>query len=859
MYSLAFRPLSRRLACMAVFMSLPGAAFATQLEEVVVTGQALAQQRAIEFKRNTRAIVDATSQDDIGRLPDLNTAAVIRRLPGVGVQNDQAEARFAIVRGLNATYNNTTIDGVVMASPERGGNARAIPLDVIPASMLSRLEVYKTVTPDMDHNAIGGTINLVTRSAFDEDGPFFYGQIFGGRHEQSGDGGTLDGDDETQPWRTNFSTGMLFGNSQQVGVTASADYSIRNFEIPQVEVDDADYTEFDDDGNNVGLGNGNGIIVPTNQRIFWYNNERERIGGHLKLEWRPSDWLHAELAGSYVEFNDDERRDENIYELGTSGAASQPAMITDQTATSGITETGFGNVGIGRFTIDRQISSLRGKVDYLLTDALTLNLRATVTSAELDNPESTESFSTDTTFGARYDTSSFFNRFSPLDPAGFFDPASYSFNSRGVLDRFAEDDIYEVGGDLSWQLDQLRVPLELKTGFAYRNREKEEGFDFASFIANAPYTLADAADTALSGEVWQGGYTMPFRVDSVEANQAFISNAFDFTAAATSVNRTEAEEEIGALYAMATIEFDALTVIGGVRWEDTTWEGGDAVAGSFVDGDYDNFLFDIQVNWMAMADLMVRAAFTQTLGRPDINALTRGQNLDLDNRSVSRSNPALQPRESNNIDLSLEYYIPEGILAAAVFYKDIENEIFLSTSSVDLTINGQQFTQVTQPENAEDAEIVGLELQYQQKFFFLPEPWSGLGVSANATFLDTEFNVPTANGSRQTGFFQQPDQVYNLAGFYANDYFEVRASWNWTDEFIDVINANDINRDEFWDSREQLDAQLRVNVTDKVSVIAEVANLTDEGRRELSGPGGSFLQEDASFGRTFWVGVSATF
>lgn len=81
----------------------------------------------------------------------------------------------------------------------------------------------------------------------------------------------------------------------------------------------------------------------------------------------------------------------------------------------------------------------------------------------------------------------------------------------------------------------------------------------------------------------------------------------------------------------------------------------------------------------------------------------------------------------------------------------------------------------------------------------------------------------------------------------------------WSEEFIDVINANNINRDEYWDSREQLDAQVRVNVTDRVSVIAEVVNLTDESRRELTGPGGTFLQEDASFGRTFWVGLSATF
>ncbi len=543
--------------------------------EVLVTGQALSQQRAIEVKRSMRKIVAAAVQDDIGNLPDLNTAAVIRRLPGVSVQNDQSEPRFAVVRGLNPTYNHTSLDSSFVASPERGGLGRAVPLDVIPASLLSRLEVFKTVTPDMDHNATGGVINMVTRSAFDQDTPFLYGQLYGGWHEQSGQGGTLQGADRVRPWRGNFAGGMRFGPDRAFGVVAGFDYSVRNFEIPQVEVDDADYTEFDAAGNNVGLGNGNGIVVPTNQRIFWYNNVRERIGGHLKLEWRPSERLHAELAGAYVVFNDDERRDEHRYELGTGGSASEPAAIRNQTATTGITDTGFGVVGLGRFTLDRQIASVRGNAEYAVSPALRVLARGAYAGAELDNPESTEAFQTDTGFGALFDIGDFFNTYAPLDPGAYFDPASYAFVSRGELDRFVDDGVFEAASDLLWVPDRIAWPVELKGGVLYRGRTKKEGFDFYRYTTEPGYTLADVVDRQLADETWQGGYKMPFRVGSEAANDYFASNRSAFTQASAVSSRSRADETVTAAYGMATVELSPVTLIGGLRWEGTRWEGGD--------------------------------------------------------------------------------------------------------------------------------------------------------------------------------------------------------------------------------------------------------------------------------------------
>jgi outer membrane receptor protein involved in Fe transport len=97
---------------------------------------------------------------------------------------DQGEPRFPVIRGLRSTYNRTTIDGALVASVDESG--RTVPMDIVPSVMAGRLEVIKTVTPENDGNAIGGVINVTTRSAFDAGKPFFNGMASYGDYERSG-------------------------------------------------------------------------------------------------------------------------------------------------------------------------------------------------------------------------------------------------------------------------------------------------------------------------------------------------------------------------------------------------------------------------------------------------------------------------------------------------------------------------------------------------------------------------------------------------------------------------------------------------------------------------------------------------
>ena len=151
-------------------------------ESVTVTaGAALARDE----KRSAPMIMDVVSADSVGRFPDANAAEALRRVPGVSMEIDQGEGRFVVVRGIDASLNNVTLNGQVIGTPAEFGT-RGVSMDAVPANLISRLEVVKALRPDMDANAIGAAINIETMSAFDMPGGFLFGTLRSGYNDMSG-------------------------------------------------------------------------------------------------------------------------------------------------------------------------------------------------------------------------------------------------------------------------------------------------------------------------------------------------------------------------------------------------------------------------------------------------------------------------------------------------------------------------------------------------------------------------------------------------------------------------------------------------------------------------------------------------
>jgi TonB-dependent receptor len=278
----------------------------------------------------------------------------------------------------------------------------------------------------------------------------------------------------------------------------------------------------------------------------------------------------------------------------------------------------------------------------------------------------------------------------------------------------------------------------------------------------------------------------------------------------------------------------------------------------------------------ATDNLILRASYTRTLGRPNFSDLKRGEDFGVPNDedpndpriSVSRGNPDLEPIKANNFDASAEYYFDEGgsLVSFAVFYKDIEDLIFSTTQVVpDFEYEGQLYTAtVTQPINATNSSIHGVELSIRKDFSnTLPSPFDGLVFNGNITSIGSEFTYLNSAGEERSpgGWINQPELLLNAELSYERSLFGAKIAYRWVDEyFSNILNEDGDIHDTYAQARGIWDLQARFQVTDSLTFLGEVRNLTEEGLEfNRRFPSGDLLGGSSESGRIVWLGVNATF
>ena len=266
----------------------------------VTAGTALARDE----KRSAPNIMDVVSADSVGRFPDANAAEALRRIPGVSMEIDQGEGRFVVVRGIDASLNNVTINGQLVGTPAEFGT-RGVSMDSVPADLISRLEVVKAVRPDMDANAIGASINIATLGAFDMPGGFLFGSLRSGYNDMSG----------RAPFTGSVSFGRVLGASAALGRRGRRELLAPPLRIGAVP-------------RRRHVGQFNGFFVPQNQAFFLYDVNRRRQGVNGALEFRPAKQHALAFRVNHNRFEDTEGRQQTELDL-TRGT------LTNQTPTSG--------------------------------------------------------------------------------------------------------------------------------------------------------------------------------------------------------------------------------------------------------------------------------------------------------------------------------------------------------------------------------------------------------------------------------------------------------------------------------------------------------------------------------------------
>ena len=814
------------------------------LDTVEVRGQFESQMRAIDFKRASDAIQDTVSADSMGQYPDQNVGESLSRLPGISVTRDQGEGRYVVIRGLDAAQNSVTVDGIGMGTPE--DSSRAAPLDVIPSESTERLTVIKAPTPDMPGDSLGGTIMVESASAFDRDGRSMRFKAEASHQNLSG---------ETSP-KAAFNFSEVYNGD--FGVAFGLSWQDRDYESDNIEV------EYDDQFEDVTGDR----LTPVEMQRRKYSINRERTGVNLNLDWRPDNDNQYYLRTLYTDFTDAETRQNQIIPMGEGDIADYDG---DSWRVEGISADDFG----------RRLRYRTKEEDTLTLSAGGMNRRGNAQfDYQLGYTKVRERVDDEVEMRFEYlgDEDMAIGvgpgrvpSFDIIDPAGsdaWLRNANYGLDRLVVAPKQVDDEALSAKFDFTYNAESVTW----KAGLLGRWRDRDVNVDEAEY-RNGPDI--DPADWTTGSPSYRHGYygdglsSSAMRRWLRDNRGAFTARPQDMAenSMISLIEDYTATEDVLAAYLMGTMDFGNLRVIAGARVERTEFDANGWLVDLDEDGEltatpsaasssYTSVLPGLHLRYDTDGDWVLRGALTKTIARPSFGDISPRASINRDDGEVELGNPQLDPYESINFDLSFERYIGEsGIFSAGIFHKSIDGYIVETWTDSDPAFPGYD---VTRPVNGEDAEVFGVELNWQQKLDFLPGAWSGLLVGLSGTWLDTEFVAGTEDRAGETFLLPlSSEELYSAHIGWENDRISTRLAAVYRSEYLDEI-GDDARYDLWVAPNTQLDFSLDYKVADNWGLYFEASNLLDEPLELYQGTPATTLQNEL-YGRSYTLGVKVNF
>ena len=800
---------------------------------ILVLGQSANLASALSRKRAADGVSDVLTRDAIGQFPDQNVAESLRRLPGINVLNDQGEGRFVTVRGLDPNLNATSLNGVRVPAP--GIDERGVALDVVSSEIIESIEVKKSLTPDMDADTIGASIEIKTTSAFDRKKDLYVAKLGGSYNDYSG---AL-----TPDVAFDFATKL----SDNFGVTGGLSYYNREFESDNIEAD--------------GWQQDGGLIYAEEVQYRDYDVERERISATLGFDARVGEHTELYLKGVYSEFNDQEFRRDVIFRL-------ERANVSGSGDNALFNDSNGARIQIRRRVKDRFESSRIRTVVFGGESRLGA-LKADYALSWAKSSETKDGSLDPTRFDANFRNSGMAIAFDYSDPrvplysvtgnsAGFLNPANYGLNSIEFTETsLGEDEEFAARFDLGYEIYSDAGTLTIKGGAKARWREKFFNGRF-EFWENDDLTLANVHG---AGQTYRLADISPLP-GFTEATEFFNANrgAFELnqidTALASNVENFSVDEDIFASYLLGRWESSKLLVIGGVRYErtynsltgnlvqlveeDGTLPGGGIatedtvlVTPTNLERNYDHWLPSLNIRYAAQPDLILRAAAYRSLVRPNIGDLAPRTIIEDD--EAEAGNPNLVPYEAWNFDATIEYYMSNnGAITAGLFYKEIDNFIFSQRITDPDPLLGVDITRLDTTLNGRTAEIFGVELGFSQKLDFLPGLLSGFLVQANYTFTDAKGlisdgdidDITDTPAFREITLPSASRHTFNGVLGYEKGPVSLRLAGTYRDLYLDEIQGG-ADEDRIVDSLFQLDFSGRYNINKNFQAYFEWVNIND--------------------------------
>lgn len=789
-----------------------------ELQEVVVGGSFSGQLKALNSQRKKMGVVNVVSADQVGKFPDSNIGDALKRISGINVQYDQGEARFGQVRGTSADLSSVTVNGNRLPSAE--GDVRNVQLDLIPSDMIQTIEVNKVVTADMDADAIGGSINLITKNT-----PL--------RQTMSATVGSGWNFISNKP---QLNLGLTYGNRflhNKLGVMAALSYQNAPAGSDNVEF------EYDRDENT-------GRVFLTQAQTRQYYVTRQRQSYSLSLDYDLNANHHFSFKSIYNRRHDWENRYRISYK-GLDKPSSATATIQ--------TKAGDASNRNARLELQQTMDfSLGGDHQWNL-----LNMRWNVSLAKASEDRPEERYMAIKGKGTELHVAEEGERFPYVTDQLSYDKGKWSLNELTNSNQTISETDRKARLDFTLPLSAGKWGTELKFGAKYMHKSKERSTvvnDYADAYSEQHGTdyMNHLATQVRSGFMPGSRYQRFSFVD-----KAYIGH-LNFTTLAgerlweeSSGNYTASEGITAAYFRINQRLGKAHNLVLGLRMEHTgiayqgvNWTKDAQKVESIPPTEerrnsYTNWLPSVLYKWEVNDNLMFRASYTQTIARPKYVALVPNVYLDLKDSKVTVGNPQLKPTLSHNIDLFVDRYFKGiGQLSAGIFYKRINNFIVEQrTSGAFEAYPDVDFSEITRSVNGGNANLFGAELAFQRSLDFISPVLRNLTFYGNYTFTHSKvshFNFEGRENEQGLSLPGSPQHSANASLAYERGGLSVRLSYNHASSFIDEMGKH-ASLDRYYDAVNYLDANASYTFgkQTKFTIFAEAGNLLNQPLRYYQG------------------------
>ena len=861
------------------------------MEGVNVTGLAQGQAKALSQQKSAGNIKNVVSRDQMEKFPDQNVADVLQRLPGVALESDHGEGRYVQIRGAEASLNTTTINGVKVPSPE---DVRKISLDIIPSYSLGSVEVTKAITPDMDADAIGGHVNLITKNAFDYDGQFMEAKVAGGHRPLYGKSGSMGA----------FTYGNQFMDGN-LGLIVSGSYEFNDMKTDNIELEWNDKYEFvsdvvdSEEDETYVVDETDGVII-NDMQLKNYSLSRERVGVTTSLDYKLANDSKLYLNLISNTYTDKENRNRLRYRFDKSVDEETPGS-----GYSNVTSTA-GTANLARIARELKSRSSISKInsfslggdhalgklglDWAFTKSYAEELRDPSVNAEFivkdinmayeftdnNHPQITSFTDEDGAAFDQHDLSKY--ELDAIELEGNYIPNKKSPNGNLVS---GDDQV--IAFNMSMPLSIGGGNGEVKLGAKLSKKDKKSDKSGAEVWEwdGDDDLIMQGFNMDIEGEDYMdGNYVHTNGLDVKKVRDHMSANLGSYAILPmyedAILETWDATEDISAFYGMADMKFGNINFIGGARMEKTSstynsWAGSvedaednegtidESLAAYFtaqkVTKEYTNVLPMAHVRYAVNDQALVRVAYTESIARADFAALVPF--IATDGDDAEAGNPELESAHSQNIDLMLEYYPAGlGVFSFGYFSKSIDNYIYTSTLQ-DVSIRGgsKVYDEVSMPVNGNNATLSGWEMNFVKNLDFLPGPLSNLSLYFNYTSTDSEADY--GDDREKSTFPGQAASTGNLSFAYETSKLTARFSQSIADQYL-VEVGGDKDEDIFYDPANRLDLSLSYNLNSKITLFADVLNITNVPHVYFMGDASKPVEKEV-YGSTIKIGTNYRF